>query len=68
MVMFQKKLYRNVIDYIQPILCSFSSNLEPVKIIVDGFDEVENPQIVNGTGISCGVDSLATVYKYYFGN
>lgn len=60
-----KKLYRNVIDYIQPILCSFSSNLEPVKIIVDGFDEVENPQIVNGTGISCGVDSLATVYKYY---
>lgn len=60
-----KKLYRNVIDYIQPIIKSFSSNLELVRIIVDGFSEVENSQTVNGTGISCGVDSLATVYKYY---
>lgn len=60
-----KKLYRNVVDYIQPIMRSFSPDLEPVRIMVDGFSEVENSQIVNGTGISCGVDSLATVYKYY---
>lgn len=60
-----KKLYRNVIDYIEPIISSFSSDLKPIKIIVDGFSEVENSQNINGTGISCGVDSLATVYKYY---
>lgn len=60
-----KKLYRNVVDYIQPIMRSFSPDLEPVRIMVDGFSEVENSQTVNGTGISCGVDSLATVYKYY---
>lgn len=44
---------------------SFSPDLEPVRIIIDGFSGVENSQTVNGTGISCGVDSLATVYKYY---
>lgn len=60
-----KKLYRNIIDYVSPILCSFSDELESVEIFVDGFQEIDGSKKVNGTGLSCGVDSLATVYKYY---
>ena len=32
---------------------------------MEGYEDIEGLQEVNGTGISCGVDSLATVYKYY---
>ncbi len=60
-----KILYRNMIDYIQPILCSFSDKLSPVNVIVDGFKETKTEQKIVGTGISCGVDCLATIYKYY---
>lgn len=60
-----KKLHRNVNDYVQPILCSFSRKLSPVSIYVDGYAEIEGDKSVNGTGISCGVDSHATVYKYF---
>lgn len=60
-----KKLYRNVVDYITYILRSFSDELNDINIFIDGYKEVEGKHDVNGTGISCGVDSLATVYKYY---
>lgn len=60
-----KVLYRNVVDYLQPIMCSFSKELTATKIIVDGFHELEGHHTVIGTGISCGVDCLSTVYKYF---
>lgn len=61
-----KKLYRNVVDYLQPILCSFSDNLHLINVHVNGFKEAnvcENR--INATGFSCGVDNLSTIYKYY---
>ena len=60
-----KKLYRNIVDYVSYILQSFSNELKLVNIYADGYEDVDNLQEVNATGISCGVDSLATVYKYY---
>jgi len=60
-----KQLYRNIIDYVQPLLCDFSPDLVKTNIIVDGFQEIESEHSVIGTGISCGVDCLATIKKYY---
>lgn len=60
-----KELFRNVQDHLIPILCSFSDKLTPINIYVDGFSECGEGQSIIGTGISCGVDSLATVYKYF---
>lgn len=60
-----KILYKNINDYLQFILCFFSEKLTPIKIIVDGFKEAEGEHNIIGTGISCGVDCLSTIYKYY---
>ena len=62
-----KKLYKNVMKYLQRILCDFSDKLSRINITVDGFREAEadpNARVI-GTGISCGVDSLATIYNWY---
>ena len=60
-----KKLYRNLTCYAQKILCDFSSDLAPVKIFVDGFAPTATTGTLIGTGISCGVDSLSTVYDRF---
>lgn len=61
-----KKLYRNIVDYVVPIMGYFSNKLNPtININVDGFKECEGEHNVIGTGISCGVDCLATIYKYF---
>ena len=60
-----KKLYKNTMHYLQRILCDFSDDLSPVNVTVDGFKVADgNPDIV-GAGLSCGVDSLSTVYDWY---
>ena len=60
-----KLLYRNINNYFQRILCDFSDELSRINITVDGFkDEEADPQII-GTGFSCGVDSLSSVYNRY---
>ena len=60
-----KKLYKNATWYIQKILCDFSDLLAPVDIIVDGYAPTKVKGNLIGTGISCGVDSLATVYDRF---
>lgn len=60
-----KRLYKSIMNYLQPILCSFLTKLSRVNVIVDGFKENEGDHNLIGTGISCGVDSLSTIYKYY---
>lgn len=60
-----KSLYRNLLDYVEPLLCSFSNQLRKVNILVDGFVESKGLRDVIGTGLSCGVDCLSTVYKYF---
>ena len=60
-----KKLYRNVVKYIQPMMCDFDSDLVKTNIFVDGFSELQGNHSVIGTGLSCGVDCLSTIYDYY---
>lgn len=61
-----KKLYRNMMNYGQQILKNFSSDLDFTDIEVDGFvEEVGSKNSLIGTGISCGVDSLSTIYDRY---
>ena len=60
-----KKLYKNAKWYIQKILCDFSSALSPVEIIIDGFAPTEIQGRYVGAGISCGVDSLSTIYDRF---
>ena len=63
-----KRLYKNVMSYIQKILCDFSDNLSRVDVAVDGFIDPSfetNRGGLVGTGISCGVDSLCTIYDHF---
>ena len=60
-----KKLYNNVKWYIPKILCDFWDALSPVKFTVDGFTSVKRNGNLIGTGISCGVDSLSTIYDHF---
>ena len=60
-----KKLYKNVMNYLQRILCDFSDDLTRINVTVDGFAEAEGEPSIIGTGISCGVDSMTTIYDRY---
>lgn len=62
------RLYHNVNHYLMNIFDRFSDKTKPVKFIVDGFQKVEQiaggGQLI-GTGISCGIDSLLTIYENF---
>lgn len=60
-----KCLYKNAKWYLEKIFCDFSDDLQPVDIIVDGFASIDEPGHIVGTGISCGIDSLSTIYDHY---
>ena len=60
-----KRLYKNLTWYGQKILCDFDPDLAPVKIFVEGFAPANATGILIGTGISCGVDSLSTLYDRF---
>lgn len=60
-----KQLYQNVKWYIQTILCDFSDELSKVNLIVDGFTYIKEKGTLIGAGISCGVDSLSTIYDHF---
>ncbi|MBR1765158.1 MAG: hypothetical protein IJ746_07155 [Ruminococcus sp.] len=59
------KILYNKTDYIQGVMLDFSSKLKKVKVIVDGFGESEGDHNIIGTGISCGVDCLQTIFSHY---
>ena len=60
-----KRLYKNMMNYLQRILCDFSDDLSRIDVKVDGFGKAHGEQSIIGTGISCGVDSLTTIYDRY---
>ena len=60
-----KRLYQNIKWYVQKILCDFYDALSPVKIIVDGLTANDKCGKIVGAGISCGVDSLSTIYDHF---
>ena len=60
-----KKLYKNVINYVQRILSDYSEKLSKINLTVDGFKTADGEPNIIGAGLSCGVDSLCTVYDKY---
>ena len=60
-----KKLYQNIKWYIPKIFCDFSDALSSVEFIVDGFNPPKPQGNLIGAGISCGVDSLSTIYDHF---
>lgn len=59
------KLYHNLVNYVQRIYLDFSDLLIPVSLEVEGFDKSEIDGNLVGAGISCGVDSLSTLYDHF---
>ncbi len=60
-----KRLYKNLTNYAQKILCDYSDEFSPMKIFVDGFTSTAATGNLIGAGISCGADSLSTVYDRF---
>ena len=60
-----KRLFQNVKWYIQRIFCDYSPDLSPVNVIVDGTIVNDKRGNIVGTGISCGIDSLSTIYDHF---
>lgn len=60
-----KKFYQNIKWYIPQILCDFSDDLAPVKFTVDGFTSAKRKGNLIGASLSCGVDSLSTIYDHF---
>ena len=60
------KLYQNIKWYVQKIWCDFYDGLSPITFTVDGFipPPKKRGKLI-GTGISCGVDSLSTIYDHF---
>lgn len=60
------RLYHNVTHYLMSIFKKFSTRSQMVRFTVNGFDTVEECDTkLIGTGISCGVDSLTTIYDNF---
>lgn len=60
------RLYHNLTHYMMNIFDRFSDRTKMVKFSVAGFDTVDqSKKRLIGTGISCGVDSLVTIYDNY---
>lgn len=60
-----KLLYKNLTNYVQRILQDFSDEMKPIRFTVDGFGLPEQVDSIVGAGISCGVDSLSTIFNRY---
>ena len=61
-----KKFHQNLKWYIQKILSDFSEYLSPVNFTVEGFVQNKPKGNLIGAPISCGVDSLSTIYDHFF--
>lgn len=59
------RLYHNIQHYLINIFDRFSDYTSPVEFTVNGFDTVTQMKNLIGTGISCGIDSLVTIYDNY---
>lgn len=61
------RLYHNMQHYLMNIFDRFSDRTLPIRFTVNGYDTVNcvgGGRLI-GTGISCGVDSLTTIYDNF---
>ena len=61
-----KILYHNVLKYVQSIYGFFKNDTKKINIKVDGFAEVQESGGIIGTGMSCGIDCLQTIYDNFY--
>ena len=59
------RLYHNMQHYLMNIYDRYSDRTHPIQFTVNGFDTVEQVGSLISTGISCGVDSLTTIYDNF---
>lgn len=60
------RLHHNVTHYLMSIFDNFSDHTKKIRFTVNGFDTVEESEhSLVGTGISCGIDSLLTIYDNF---
>lgn len=60
-----KKLYFNIIHYVENIVHSYREYMHYINIHVKGFAKAKKIASRVGTGFSAGVDSFSTVYDHY---
>ena len=59
-------LYHNLTHYVMTIFDNFSDLTQRINFSVDGFKEAKKSKTqLIGTGFSCGVDSLNTLYSNF---
>ena len=60
------RLYHNIKHYLMKIFDNFSDYTKPINFTANGFKIAKKePVDLIGTGISCGVDSLTTIYDNF---
>ena len=60
------RLYHNIMHYLMVIFNNFSKYNKLIEFKVDDFKKIQGgPGNLIGTGMSCGVDSLTTIYDNY---
>lgn len=60
------RFYHNLTHYLMRIFDNFSDNTAPIQFTVNGTRKISDPiGSMIGTGVSCGVDSLVTIYDNY---
>lgn len=58
------ELCHNLNTYVIPMQCNERSGYRPIQVMGETVSEALKTLGENGTGISCGVDSLDTVFRY----
>lgn len=62
-----KKLYHNIIHYVEGLMLAYDGNFHKVNITVDGFTDASKAEHLHvGTGFSGGVDSFSTLSDNFF--
>ena len=59
-----EKLYYGITNQLIPLLCNERQGFSQISIISELCDTDYSEKRINGTGMSCGVDSMYTLYKY----
>ena len=59
-----ERLYYGITNHLVPLLCDEREGFKKISIKAQLSDKDYSVKRINGTGMSCGVDSMYTLYKY----
>lgn len=63
-VPMSEKLYYGITNHLIPLLCDENAGFKKITVSAQLCNTDFSEEKVNGTGMSCGVDSFYTLYKY----